>query len=66
MRDVPVRPGSYWMEYGDTAAHPRPPEGLDVDVAVIGAGIAGICTAWELARAGRSVELLERPGSPPE
>ncbi len=30
-----------------------------VDVAVVGAGIAGICTAWELAAAGRTVAVLE-------
>ncbi len=29
------------------------------DVAVVGGGIAGICTAWELSRAGRQVTLLE-------
>ncbi|OEJ28341.1 [Fe-S]-binding protein [Streptomyces agglomeratus] len=59
MTDVPVRSGSYWMEYGDGPVYPRPPDGLEVDVAVIGAGIAGISTAWELARAGKSVALLE-------
>jgi glycine/D-amino acid oxidase-like deaminating enzyme/nitrite reductase/ring-hydroxylating ferredoxin subunit len=40
---------------------PAPPldRDLDVDVAVIGAGITGVSTAWELARAGRDVVLLE-------
>lgn len=33
---------------------------LTVDVAVIGAGIAGLSVAYELARAGRSVAVLER------
>ncbi|MFJ4877212.1 FAD-dependent oxidoreductase [Streptomyces sp. NPDC088745] len=51
--------GSYWMEYGAGAAHPPPSGRVEADVAVIGAGIAGISTAWELARAGRSVVLLE-------
>jgi electron transfer flavoprotein-quinone oxidoreductase len=39
---------------------------VDVDVVVVGAGPAGACAAIELARAGRSVVVLERgpfPGS---
>jgi glycine/D-amino acid oxidase-like deaminating enzyme len=30
-----------------------------VDVAVIGGGIAGVCTTWEVATTGRSAVLLE-------
>jgi monomeric sarcosine oxidase len=33
---------------------------VDVDVAIIGAGLAGAATAWSLARRGRSVVLLEQ------
>ncbi len=33
---------------------------IDCDVLIIGAGIAGASLAWRLARAGRSVLLLER------
>ncbi|OAH12229.1 FAD-dependent oxidoreductase [Streptomyces jeddahensis] len=50
---------SYWMA---SAAYPsRPPldQDTEADVAVVGAGIAGLCTAWELARKGRSVVVLE-------
>ena len=32
----------------------------DCEIAVIGAGIAGLCTAYYLARAGRDVAVLER------
>ena len=32
----------------------------EADVAIVGAGIIGICTAWELAREGVSVMLFER------
>lgn len=39
-----------------------------VDVAVIGGGVMGVCTAYHVVRAGRSVVLLERgtiAGPPP-
>ena len=32
----------------------------EVDVAIVGAGIVGVCTAYELARKGVSVALLEK------
>ncbi|MFB7933165.1 FAD-dependent oxidoreductase [Streptomyces sp. NPDC056039] len=50
---------SYWIQTAPDGRHPALADELDVDVAVIGAGIAGLCTAWELTRAGRSVAVLE-------
>jgi glycine/D-amino acid oxidase-like deaminating enzyme/nitrite reductase/ring-hydroxylating ferredoxin subunit len=50
---------SYWMDTTASTSYPALTGDLEVDVAVVGAGIAGMCTAWELARAGRSVAVLE-------
>ncbi|HWH01245.1 MAG TPA: FAD-dependent oxidoreductase [Pilimelia sp.] len=50
---------SYWMESTAATAYPSLDGDLEVDVAVVGGGIAGICAAWELAAAGRGVALLE-------
>ncbi|GGQ13292.1 glycine/D-amino acid oxidase-like deaminating enzyme/nitrite reductase/ring-hydroxylating ferredoxin subunit [Actinomadura coerulea] len=50
---------SYWMASSKSPEYPTLTEDVDVDVAVIGGGIAGISTAWELTRAGRPAIVLE-------
>ncbi|MCS0636763.1 FAD-dependent oxidoreductase [Streptomyces sp. LP05-1] len=51
--------GSLWMEYAPGPARPSPDGPVETEVAVVGGGIAGLCTAWEVARAGHPVVLLE-------
>jgi glycine/D-amino acid oxidase-like deaminating enzyme/nitrite reductase/ring-hydroxylating ferredoxin subunit len=50
---------SYWMVSAETPDYPELTDDITVDVAVVGAGIAGISVAAEIARTGRSVALLE-------
>ena len=49
---------SYWLEHADVRYPPLHDE-LEVDVAVIGAGITGVTAAYLLAQAGTSVALVE-------
>jgi glycine/D-amino acid oxidase-like deaminating enzyme/nitrite reductase/ring-hydroxylating ferredoxin subunit len=50
----------YWMDSASLPSLPRLEHDEKVDVVVVGAGIAGLTTAYLLTRAGRSVAVLER------
>lgn len=49
-----------WFDTTPETGYGALEEGMSVDTAVIGGGIAGITTAFELRNAGQSVALLER------
>jgi len=53
---------SFWMENGPAIDAPRLTADEDCDVVVVGSGIAGLSTAYELARLGRSVIVIDRGG----
>ena len=59
MPSLPGRPASYWIETAPDVSFPTLTKGVDVDVAVVGGGIAGTSTALLLAQEGLSVALLE-------
>jgi glycine/D-amino acid oxidase-like deaminating enzyme/nitrite reductase/ring-hydroxylating ferredoxin subunit len=50
---------SYWMTDPRGPSYAPLTGEAEADVAVVGGGIAGLCTAWELTRQGQRVVLLE-------
>ncbi|MEH1801095.1 MAG: FAD-dependent oxidoreductase [Nostoc sp.] len=50
---------SYWIDSTPTANFPSLSNNLSVDVAIVGAGIAGITAARLLKRAGKTVAVIE-------
>ena len=59
MRDDSQATNSIWMATADTPSQSQLTENIRTDVCVIGAGIAGLTTAYMLAREGRSVVVLD-------
>lgn len=54
------REDCYWLEDADLPRPERAEQPREVDVVVVGAGNTGMAAAWEVARRGRSVVVLER------
>jgi glycine/D-amino acid oxidase-like deaminating enzyme/nitrite reductase/ring-hydroxylating ferredoxin subunit len=48
-----------WKQLVTTPQNPRPPEKAHADVCVVGAGIAGLMTAYLLSKEGKSVVVLD-------
>ena len=59
MRDDSQASTSIWMATADTPSPSRLRESIRTDVCIIGAGIAGLTTAYLLGREGRSVVVLD-------
>ncbi|WP_416670549.1 FAD-dependent oxidoreductase [Egbenema bharatensis] len=63
MSQISGKPVSYWIDSTSTDNFPSliqaTFDSVSVDVAIVGAGIAGVTTAFLLKRAGKTVALLE-------
>lgn len=59
MSGLPGDPASYWIASTLETTYPALSQDLMVDVAIIGAGLAGITAAKLLKRAGKTVAVLE-------
>ncbi|MCI4601806.1 FAD-binding oxidoreductase, partial [Escherichia coli] len=55
----PQFPSSYWIESTQLPAFPPLSENIKTKVAIIGAGITGITTAYLLAKEGIDVVLID-------
>lgn len=62
MIPLPHSEKSYWIESTqiESVSYPKLTEDLEVDVAIIRAGIAGLTTAYLLHKAGKKVAVLEK------
>src|ERR671918_247964 len=59
MRDDAQATTSVWMATANTPIQSRLKENIRTDVCIIGAGIAGMTTAYLLAKEGRSVVVVD-------
>ncbi|MBM7614957.1 FAD-dependent oxidoreductase [Alkaliphilus hydrothermalis] len=57
-----VNPQSYWIVSTDKTDYPTLKEDMQVDVAIVGGGMAGITTAYLLKQEGVRVAIIEADG----
>ena len=51
---------STWLATAELPSYPKLTQDLDADVAVIGGGLAGLMSAYTLAKAGKKVVVIEK------
>ncbi len=51
---------SYWSDQDTSTSFPKLQENLSTDIVIIGGGMTGLLSAYELCKAGKKVVLLER------
>ncbi len=56
---MPDHPEPYWRDSVDLPSFPTLENDLHVDVAIVGGGISGITTAYQLSKEGLKVAILE-------
>lgn len=52
-------PRSYWIDSTEETHYPKLDENIDVDIAIVGGGMVGILTAYQLQHEGFNVDILE-------
>ncbi|MFD0675639.1 MULTISPECIES: FAD-dependent oxidoreductase [unclassified Paenibacillus] len=57
--NLPQFPESYWLASTNVPNFPKLTQNIKVDVAIVGAGISGITTAYLLSKQGLKVALIE-------
>lgn len=57
---MPQKEISYWQNSANAPSYPTMTEDLEVDVAVVGGGIAGLTAAYLLKRSGLRVAVIEK------
>jgi glycine/D-amino acid oxidase-like deaminating enzyme/nitrite reductase/ring-hydroxylating ferredoxin subunit len=57
-RHSPIK-DAFWLDQANGAVYPRLDQSLDVDVAIVGAGMVGLATALLLGEAGLRVAVIE-------
>lgn len=59
VRNFENPPVSYWLDSTPTSSYPSLDRDIDVDIAIVGGGLAGINTAYLLKEAGYKIVILE-------
>ena len=60
MAELPGKDTSLWLDTTPETSYPKLEADDEADAAIIGAGIAGILTAWQLQQAGLKVAIIEK------